>query len=96
MKTALITGTSSGIGLSTAIAFAKAGFAVTATMRDTNKSAPLLERAKLEGVELEVAALDVQNATSIAAAIAGMLERHGRIDVLVNKGSSESKIQKPS
>ena len=88
MKTALITGTSSGIGLSTAIAFAKAGFWVTATMRNTSKSVALLERAKAEGVELTVAALDVQNEVSIAAAVAGMLERHGRIDVLVNNAGA--------
>ena len=88
MKTALITGTSSGIGLSTAIAFAKAGFWVTATMRNISKSVALLERAKAEGVELTVAALDVQNEVSIAAAVAGMLERHGQIDVLVNNAGA--------
>jgi len=44
MKTALITGTSSGIGLATAIALAKADFAVTATMRDPRKADALRER----------------------------------------------------
>ncbi len=88
MKTALITGTSTGIGLSAAIVLARAGFAVTATMRDTTKAEALLERAKLEGVNLDVRALDVTDAASIAACVRGVLEQHGRVDVLVNNAGA--------
>lgn len=88
MKTALITGTSTGIGLSTAIRFAKAGFAVTATMRDTSKAEALLERAKSEGVNLEVRALDVTDAASITACVDAMLRQHPQLDVLVNNAGA--------
>jgi NAD(P)-dependent dehydrogenase (short-subunit alcohol dehydrogenase family) len=87
-KTVLITGTSSGIGLSSAIAFAKAGFTVIATMRDTNKAKLLLERAEREGLKFEVLALDVQSDASVAAAVSSVLERHGQIDVLVNNAGA--------
>jgi NAD(P)-dependent dehydrogenase (short-subunit alcohol dehydrogenase family) len=88
VKTALITGTSTGIGLSAAVVLAKAGFAVTATMRDPKKADALLERAKSEGVNLEVRALDVTDAASIAACVQAMLEKHGRLDVLVNNAGA--------
>ncbi|HQN50335.1 MAG TPA: SDR family NAD(P)-dependent oxidoreductase, partial [Phenylobacterium sp.] len=50
----LITGTSTGVGLYTAIRFAKAGYEVVATMRDTGKKKPLLEAAKAAGVKVRV------------------------------------------
>ena len=50
---ALVTGTSSGIGLSAAIHLAKAGFHVVATMRDVSKAGPLKERAANDGVDVD-------------------------------------------
>ncbi len=88
MKTALITGTSTGIGLSTAILLAKAGYAVTATMRNPDKAGALRERAKAEGIELEVAQLDVQDSASVQAAVNAMIAKHGQIDLLVNNAGS--------
>ncbi len=88
MKTALITGTSTGIGLSTAIVLAKAGYAVTATMRDTAKADALMERAMSEGLSLELHALDVTDAASIAQSVQTILEKHGRLDVLVNNAGA--------
>ena len=45
-KTVLITGCSSGIGLETAVACAKAGHRVFATMRNLNKKERLQKRRK--------------------------------------------------
>lgn len=53
-RTTLITGTSSGVGLSTAILMAQAGFSVIATLRNTAKAGPLQERARAENVTLDV------------------------------------------
>lgn len=87
-KTALVTGTSSGIGLAAAIELAKADFAVTATMRDPRKADALLERAKAEGVSLDVRPLDVTDDGSVAAAVTGVIDRYGRLDVLVNNAGA--------
>jgi len=84
-KVVLITGTSSGLGLNTAIRAAKDGFTVVATMRNPEKKAhALLAQAREAGVSMTVDELDVQNRPSIDACVARTLEAHGRIDILVN------------
>ncbi|MGI8748610.1 MAG: SDR family oxidoreductase, partial [Deinococcus sp.] len=83
-RVVLISGTSSGIGLASALAFARNGDRVYASMRDPGRSGPLLERARSEGLKLELLALDVQDEASIGRAVAEVLARQGRIDVLVN------------
>lgn len=87
----LITGCSSGIGLLTAIAFAQRGDQVSATMRSVSRAGALMEAAEAAGVadRIEVVELDVTAAASIDAAVAGVLERHGSIDVLVNNAGIE-------
>lgn len=74
MKTALITGCSSGYGLETARYFHAQGWSVIATMRTPREGIlPVADR-------LRVLALDVTKPESVAAA----LEACGPIDVLVN------------
>ncbi len=85
---ALVTGTSSGIGLFTAVQLAEAGFAVVATMRNPSKAEALKAAAAAAGVELDVRALDVQDAGSITACVNGVLGDYGRIDLLVNNAGS--------
>ncbi len=84
----LITGTSTGVGLYTAIRFAKAGYEVVATMRDTGKKKPLLEAAKAAGVKVRVDRLDVLSQKSIEGSVKRTLKRYGRIDVLVNNAGA--------
>ncbi len=81
---ALVTGTSSGMGLVAAVDLARAGLIVVATMRDTGRATALLAAAAAAGVELDVRALDVTDAAGAAACVDGVLRDHGRIDVLVN------------
>lgn len=81
---ALITGTSTGIGLSAAVLMAKAGFQVVATLRNPEKADRLRDRAAAEGVELDIRALDVESDDSVRKCMEGVLQRHGRVDVLVN------------
>ena len=78
----LITGTSTGIGLATALRFARAGYRTWATMRDLAKAGPLREARESEGLDLEVLRLDVTDAASIEEAMAEALP--GGLDVLVN------------
>lgn len=84
MRVVLITGCSSGIGLETALAFAGAGDRVIATVRDPARAGALSATAAARGVEIEIAALDVTRSESFDGFVAGLIERHGRIDVLVN------------
>ncbi|HET9634153.1 MAG TPA: SDR family oxidoreductase [Terrabacter sp.] len=81
---ALVTGTSSGMGLHTAVELARRGHTVVATMRDTGRDAALRQAASEAGVELDVRPLDVTDHEAARACVAGVLADHGRIDVLVN------------
>lgn len=87
-KVALVTGTSSGIGLFTAVQLAQAGFSVVATMRNPEKADALRAEAAAAGVTLEVRALDVQDDASVESCVRGIVADHGRIDLLVNNAGS--------
>ncbi|MGW0788795.1 SDR family oxidoreductase [Streptomyces sp. NPDC002911] len=84
MTSVLITGCSSGIGLETALAFARRGDRVHACVRDPATAGELLGRARAENLTLDVPRLDVTDDASVAAAVNEVQERHGAIDVLVN------------
>jgi len=84
MSVVLITGCSSGFGKLAAVEFARRGDTVFASMRNAAKSGPLLDAAKAASVSVEVVELDVTDARSVDAAVADVLRRAGRIDVLVN------------
>jgi NAD(P)-dependent dehydrogenase (short-subunit alcohol dehydrogenase family) len=87
MRTVLITGTSSGIGLATAVALATRGWRVFATMRDLSKRSLLdraLEDAGIHG-GLEIESLDLAKGTSIRAAADAILSRTGnKLDAVVH------------
>jgi NAD(P)-dependent dehydrogenase (short-subunit alcohol dehydrogenase family) len=82
--TVLITGTSSGIGLHTAIATAKAGFTTVATMRDLDRSEPLRKAVAEAGVSLDIRRLDVTDAASINDCVAETVATHGHLTAIVN------------
>jgi NAD(P)-dependent dehydrogenase (short-subunit alcohol dehydrogenase family) len=81
---AVITGCSSGFGKLTALEFARRGNRVFATMRNTAKDGPLQAEAAAAGVSVEVLQLDVNERPSVEKAVAEVIRRAGRIDVLVN------------
>ena len=87
-QVAIVTGTSSGIGLATALALAKAGHTIIATVRGERGEASVLEQAALAGVKLDVRRLDVTDNASVTTMVAGVLADHGRIDVLVNNAGA--------
>jgi NAD(P)-dependent dehydrogenase (short-subunit alcohol dehydrogenase family) len=84
MAVILITGTSTGIGYATAIAFGRAGDEVYATMRNPGAAPELGSVAAKEKLLTIVLPMDVDNDASVAATVAGILSDVGRIDVLVN------------
>jgi NAD(P)-dependent dehydrogenase (short-subunit alcohol dehydrogenase family) len=85
MAIAVVTGTSTGIGLATASTLARAGHTVYATMRDPETGgAELRAIAERERLPVHIAALDVDSDEPVRNAFAKILAEAGRIDVLVN------------
>ena len=84
MGVALVTGTSTGIGLATAIALARAGHTVAATMRNLDGGAEIRKIAAQEKLPIHLTALNVDDDASVKEAFAKVVERHGPIDILVN------------
>ena len=84
MPVTLVTGTSTGIGLATALHFARHGHQVVATMRNLAKAGPLEVAARDEKLPVVVRELDVTRQESIDRAMAETVAQQGPIDVLVN------------
>ncbi|MBG6057380.1 NAD(P)-dependent dehydrogenase (short-subunit alcohol dehydrogenase family) [Cryobacterium sp. MP_M5] len=84
----LITGTSSGIGLHAAIAAARAGHTVVATMRNLEGSRALRGAADAAGVTLDIRRLDVTEAQSVTEVVAEIVGRYGRLDAVLNNAGS--------
>ena len=84
MAIALITGTSSGIGLATAVTLARAGHTVIATMRRLEAGGELSNLVTAERLPITTLVLDVDDDASVAQAFASALREHSRIDILLN------------
>jgi NAD(P)-dependent dehydrogenase (short-subunit alcohol dehydrogenase family) len=84
MATALITGTSTGIGYATALELARAGHTVVATLRNPERSPELRNVAERESLPIIILAMDVTSDDSVANAFAEAERRCGPIEVLVN------------
>ena len=85
MSIALVTGTSTGIGLATAVTLARGGHTVFATMRNpAGGAAEIRSIADTEKLPVTVLAMDVDDDASVRAGVAQTLSQAGRIDVLVN------------
>jgi NAD(P)-dependent dehydrogenase (short-subunit alcohol dehydrogenase family) len=84
MSVALVTGTSSGIGLATAVSLARGGHKVIATMRNLASAEALQKIVAAEKLSVALAALDVDDDASVEKAFGKVIAEHGRLDVLVN------------
>lgn len=85
-RIAVVTGTSSGIGLHTAVGLARSGLQVIATLRDLAKATALRDAAERAGVDVDVRVLDVLDEEQAAQLVAGL----GVVDVLVNNAGRGS------
>jgi NAD(P)-dependent dehydrogenase (short-subunit alcohol dehydrogenase family) len=84
VATVLITGCSSGFGFAGAVAFARQGDTVYASMRDVGKAAPLRQAAARESLDIRVVELDVRRPTTFAPLIESIIRDSNSLDVLVN------------
>ena len=84
-KLALVTGGSRGIGKACAIELAKAGYDVVINYAGNVEAAnKTVEEIKALGVDSAAYKFDVSNAEQVNAGVAEIVEKYGRIDVLVN------------
>ena len=83
-RVALITGSSGGIGLTMARALCGAGASVVLNGRDPAKLARAHKELATDGFDVDTAVFDVTKSTEIKAAVAEILAKHRRIDILIN------------
>lgn len=83
-KVVLVTGGSSGIGRTTAIAFAREGATVVVTGRDTERLADTVKEIEAEGSTGSWTVADISSAEDVANLVAETVRRHGRLDIAVN------------
>lgn len=89
MKNVLITGTSTGVGLDTAILLAKQGYKVYASMRNLEKSDNLKKAIADNALDnIEILALDVTEQATIDQAVEQIIEQDGKLDILINNAGA--------
>jgi NADP-dependent 3-hydroxy acid dehydrogenase YdfG len=92
-QVALVTGASSGIGWSTALALARAGAAVALTARRVDALQQLATEIIAAGGQALVAAADVAKPDEVEAAVQHTQERFGRLDILINNAGMNTKTR---
>ncbi|HET9805176.1 MAG TPA: SDR family NAD(P)-dependent oxidoreductase [Candidatus Acidoferrum sp.] len=83
-KVALITGGGTGIGRSIALAFAREGAKVAVVGRRTEKLEAVVREIQSAGGEALAVPCDVSRAADVINAIAGVVAKYGKLDLLVN------------
>jgi NAD(P)-dependent dehydrogenase (short-subunit alcohol dehydrogenase family) len=90
IKTALITGASSGIGKATAVSLMKAGYHLVLVGRRTDRLDAIAATASEYGVTAISVGTDVSNPESVKALFAKARETFGRLDVLFNNAGTNT------
>jgi NAD(P)-dependent dehydrogenase (short-subunit alcohol dehydrogenase family) len=80
----LVTGASRGLGAATACAFARSGARVALLGRDAARLEEVAAQIRCSGGEALVVTADVHNWSTIDTGVGSVINRWGRIDVLVN------------
>jgi 3-oxoacyl-[acyl-carrier protein] reductase len=86
-KVALITGASQGIGRDTALALAEAGAKVAVAARNEEKLAALVAEIEAAGGSALAVKMDVADGEQVKAGFKQVLEKFGRLDILVNNAA---------
>ena len=86
-KVALVTGASQGIGRETALSLAEAGAKVAAAARNEAKLASLVSEIAGKSGEALAVKMDVADAEQVKAGFKQVLEKFGRLDILVNNAA---------
>lgn len=84
MAVVLITGTSTGIGLATALHFARNGHDVHAGVRNLGVAAELTQALAREPLPIRPVTINVDEEASVELGVSEVLKKSGHIDILVN------------
>ncbi len=90
MSIILITGSSTGLGYTTAETLARNGHTVYATMRNPQRSPQLQRVAEKDHLPINILPMDVLDDKSVETAISSVLSKEGRIDFLLNNAGIAS------
>ncbi len=88
-RTALVTGSSGGIGLALAEGLASAGAAVVLNARGQGKLAQAAQRMRDAGATVHTEAFDVTDAAAVARGVRHIEDEVGAIDILVNNAGMQ-------
>ncbi|MGB2634865.1 MAG: 3-oxoacyl-[acyl-carrier-protein] reductase [Candidatus Acidiferrum sp.] len=86
-KVALVTGASQGIGRDTALALAEAGAKVVVAARNEEKLVALAEEIAAKGAVAFAVKMDVADPEQVKAGFKAVLEKFGKLDILVNNAA---------
>jgi len=86
-KVAVVTGASQGIGRETALALAGAGAKVAAAARNEEKLAALVSEISAAGGTALAVKMDVADSEQVRAGFKQIVEKFGRLDILVNNAA---------
>ncbi|MFB3902744.1 MAG: SDR family oxidoreductase [Acidobacteriota bacterium] len=91
-KVAIVTGSAQGLGKAIVERLARAGLTVVAA--DVNESANLetVNAIKSQGGIVEPWVLDVGDEHQVAQTVQGVIDKHGRVDVLVNNAGVDRTV----
>ena len=84
-----VSGAGSGLGRETALELARLGATVIGCGRRPEPLAETVEAVRAEGGEAAGEALDIRDGEAVDAFVDGILERHGRLDVVVNNAGGQ-------
>jgi 3-oxoacyl-[acyl-carrier protein] reductase len=86
-RIALVTGASQGIGRATTLALAQSGARVAVAARNAAKMAGVVTEISAAGGEAIAVQMDVADAEQIKAGFRQVIEKYGKLDILVNNAA---------
>src|SRR5215211_6793273 len=85
----LVSGAGTGLGRATALELARLGATVVGCGRRAEPLEEMVAEVQTAGGEAEAEAMDIREADAVEKLVEGVLERHGRLDTLVNNAGGQ-------